>query len=41
VSAMAACCLLSPSIMHENAAKVTQLWNIACGAPGLAERLKH
>lgn len=34
VAAMAACCLLSPSMMQENAAKVTQLWNIACGAPG-------
>jgi hypothetical protein len=35
VAAMAACCLLRPSIMQENAAKVTQLWNIAWGAPGM------
>jgi hypothetical protein len=34
VWAIAACCLLSPSMMQENAANVAQLWSRACGAPG-------
>lgn len=32
--ASAGCCLLSPSIINENAPKVRQLCNRACGAPG-------
>jgi hypothetical protein len=31
--ATAAGYILSPSMMHENAAKVVQLWRTTCGAP--------